>query len=246
MKVALFITCVNDGLFPNTPKAVVDVLERLGHDVVFPTEQTCCGQMHLNAGYRQEGLHLAQRFRQVFSDYDVIVSPSASCVGTVRDLYSTSARSLGDDALADDLEEVGRRTYEFSEFLTDVLQVSDVGASFPHTVAYHPTCHSLRVLGLDEAPKKLLRSVQGLTLMPIAEEDSCCGFGGMFALKNADTSVAMGKDKLSRVRATGAEVLCALDNSCLTHIGGLASRARSGLRIMHVAEILAAQEPTRV
>jgi L-lactate dehydrogenase complex protein LldE len=246
MKVALFITCVNDGLFPNTPKAVVEVLERLGHDVVFPTEQTCCGQMHLNAGYRQEGLHLAQRFRQVFSDYDVIVSPSASCVGTVRDLYSTSARSLGDDALADDLEEVGRRTYEFSEFLTDVLQVSDVGASFPHTVAYHPTCHSLRVLGLDEAPKKLLRSVQGLTLMPIAEEDSCCGFGGMFALKNADTSVAMGKDKLSRVRATGAEVLCALDNSCLTHIGGLASRARSGLRIMHVAEILAAQEPTRV
>ena len=104
MKVALFITCVNDGLFPNTPKAVVEVLERLGHDVVFPTEQTCCGQMHLNAGYRQEGLHLAQRFRQVFSDYDVIVSPSASCVGTVRDLYATSARSLGDDALADDLE----------------------------------------------------------------------------------------------------------------------------------------------
>jgi L-lactate dehydrogenase complex protein LldE len=246
MKVALFITCVNDGLFPNTPKAVVEVLERLGHQVVFPTDQTCCGQMHLNAGYRQEGLHLAQRFRQVFSDYDVIVSPSASCVGTVRDLYSTSARSLGDDALADDLEEVGRRTYEFSEFLTDVLQVSDVGASFPHTVAYHPTCHSLRVLGLDEAPKKLLRSVQGLTLMPITEEDSCCGFGGMFALKNADTSVAMGKDKLSRVRATGAEVLCALDNSCLTHIGGLASRARSGLRIMHVAEILASQEPTRV
>jgi L-lactate dehydrogenase complex protein LldE len=242
MRVALFITCVNDGLFPNTPKAVVEVLERLGHEVVFPTEQTCCGQMHLNAGYRQEGLHLAQRFREVFSDYDVIVSPSASCVGTVRDLYATSARSLGDEALAEELEEVGRRTYEFSEFLTDVLEVTDVGASFHHTVAYHPTCHSLRVLGLDEAPKQLLRHVDGLTLVEVPQEDECCGFGGMFSIKNSDTSVAMGQDKLSLVRSTGADVLCALDNSCLTHIGGLASRARSGLRMMHVAEILASRE----
>jgi L-lactate dehydrogenase complex protein LldE len=242
MKVALFITCVNDGLFPNTPQAVVEVLERLGHEIVFPTRQTCCGQMHLNAGYRQEGLHLAQRFREVFSDYDVIVSPSASCVGTVRDLYATSARSLGDEKLADELEEVGRRTYEFSEFLTNVLQVTDVGASFPHTVAYHPTCHSLRVLGLDEAPKTLLRHVQGLELVAIPEEDACCGFGGMFSIKNSDTSVAMGQDKLSRIRATGAEVLCALDNSCLTHIGGLSSRARTGIKMMHVAEILASRE----
>jgi L-lactate dehydrogenase complex protein LldE len=247
MKVAIFITCVNDGLFPSTPRAVVEVLERLGHEVVFPTDQTCCGQMHLNAGYRQEGLHLAQRFRQVFSDYDVIVSPSASCVGTVRELYATSARSLGDDALADELEEVAKRTYEFSEFLTDVLKVTDVGASFPHTVTYHPTCHSLRVLGLDEAPKELLRHVQGLTLLSIRDEDKCCGFGGMFAIKNSDTSVAMGQDKLSRIRATGAEVLCALDNSCLTHIGGLSSRAHSSLKIMHVAEILASREElTRV
>jgi L-lactate dehydrogenase complex protein LldE len=242
MKVALFITCVNDGLFPNTPRAVVEVLERLGHEVVFPTDQTCCGQMHLNAGYRQEGLHLAQRFSQVFSDYDVIVSPSASCVGTVRDLYATSARSLGNHALADELKEVAKRTYEFSEFLTDVLKVTDVGASFPHTVAYHPTCHSLRVLGLDDAPKELLRHVQGLTLLPIRDEDECCGFGGMFSIKNSDTSVAMGQDKLSRIRATGAEVLCALDNSCLTHLGGLSSRARSSLKIMHVADILASRE----
>ncbi|HEY5304408.1 MAG TPA: (Fe-S)-binding protein [Acidimicrobiales bacterium] len=242
MKVALFITCVNDGLFPNTPQSVVEVLERLGHEVVFPTDQTCCGQMHLNAGYRQEGLHLAQRFREVFADFDVIVSPSASCVGTVRELYATSARSLGDEALAADLEEVGRRTYEFSEFLTNVLKVTDVGASFPHTVAYHPTCHSLRVLDLDEAPKTLLRHVKGLTLVPIKDEDACCGFGGMFALKNSDTSVAMGRDKLSRIRASGADVVCALDNSCLTHIGGLSSRARTDVRVMHVAEILAQRE----
>ncbi len=242
MKVALFITCVNDGLFPNTPRAVVDVLERLGHEVVFPTQQTCCGQMHLNAGYREEGLHLAQRFRDVFNDYDVIVSPSASCVGTVRDLYATSAKSLGDATLAEDLDEVGRRTYEFSEFLTDVLKVTDVGAVFPHRVAYHPTCHSLRVLGLDEAPRTLLRHVEGLDLVPFVQPDSCCGFGGMFSIKNADTSSAMGSDKLAAVRASGAEVLCALDNSCLTHIGGLASRARSPLRLMHLAEILASRD----
>jgi L-lactate dehydrogenase complex protein LldE len=242
MRVALFITCVNDGLFPNTPQAVVEVLERLGHEIVFPTQQTCCGQMHLNAGYRQEGLHLAQRFRDIFNDYDVIVSPSASCVGTVRDLYATSARSLGNEVLAEELEEVGRRTYEFSEFLTDVLHVTDVGASFHHTVAYHPTCHSLRVLGLDDSPKELLRHVEGLTLVDIPQEDECCGFGGMFSLKNSDTSVAMGQDKLAHVRSTGADVLCALDNSCLTHIGGLASRARSDLKIMHVAEILASRE----
>ncbi len=242
MKVALFITCVNDGLFPSTPQAVVEILERLGHEVVFPTQQTCCGQMHLNAGYRQEGLHLAQRFREVFSDYDVIVSPSASCVGTVRDLYASSARSLENESLALELEEVGRRTYEFSEFLTDVLQVTDVGASFHHTVAYHPTCHSLRVLGLDEAPKSLLRHVQGLELVSIPEEDACCGFGGMFSIKNSDTSVAMGRDKLARIRSTGADVVCALDNSCLTHIGGLSSRAKTGIRMMHVAEILASRE----
>ncbi|NNN08132.1 MAG: (Fe-S)-binding protein [Acidimicrobiaceae bacterium] len=242
MKVALFITCVNDGLFPNTPQAVVQVLEQLGHDVIFPTQQTCCGQMHLNAGYRQEGLHLAERFRAVFSDYDVIVSPSASCVGTVRDLYASSARSLGNEPLALELEEVGRRTYEFSEFLAQVLKVTDVGASFHHTVAYHPTCHSLRVLGLDEAPKMLLRHVQGLELVTIPEEDACCGFGGMFSIKNSDTSVAMGRDKLARIRSTGADVLCALDNSCLTHIGGLSSRAKTGIKMMHVAEILASRE----
>jgi L-lactate dehydrogenase complex protein LldE len=242
MKVALFITCVNDGLFPRTPTAVVEVLERLGHQVVFPTEQTCFGQMHLNAGYRPEGLHLARRFRHVFGDYDVIVSPSASCVGTVRELYGTSARSLGDETLADDLDDVGRRTYEFSEFLTTVLGVTDVGARFPHRVAYHPTCHSLRVLGLHDSPRRLLRHVEGLHLIDVPHDEECCGFGGMFSIKNADTSVAMGRDKMAHVRASGAEILCALDNSCLTHLGGLASRARSGVTMMHLAEILASRE----
>jgi len=242
VRVALSITCVNDGLFPDTPKAVVTVLERLGHEVVFPTEQTCCGQMHLNAGYRPEGLELARRFRQVFDDYDVIVSPSASCVGTVRELYRDSAHAVGDSALEADLVDIAGRVFEFSEFLTDVAKVTDVGASFYHRVAYHPTCHSLRVLGLGQRPKTLLEHVGGLELVTIPQESGCCGFGGLFSLKNADTSVAIGEDKLNAIRTTNAEVLCALDNSCLTHLGGLASRERAGLRVMHLAEILASEE----
>jgi L-lactate dehydrogenase complex protein LldE len=242
VKVALFLTCVNDGLFPNTGRAVVEVLESLGHEVVFPTEQTCCGQLHLNAGYQREGLHVAQQFRRVFDPYDFIVSPSASCVGTVRESYRNAARAIGDPRLEADVSELAGRVYEFSEFLTDVLRVTDVGARFPHRVAYHPTCHSLRTLGLKEGPNDLLRAVKDLELVDFKGSDQCCGFGGMFALKNAATSVAIGVDKVTSVENAGAEVLCALDNSCLTHIGGVASHERSPLRTMHLAEILAARE----
>jgi L-lactate dehydrogenase complex protein LldE len=242
MKIALFITCVNDGLYPDTGKAVVQVLEQLGHEIVFPTQQTCCGQMHFNAGYQDEGLRLANHFRDVFDSYDVIVSPSASCVGTVRELYVTAARAVSDPALEADLDDLSHRVYEFSEFLTDVAKVTDVGARFPHRVAYHPTCHSLRVLGIRDAPRVLLSNVQDLQLVNVVNDDQCCGFGGMFALKNAETSVAIGMDKFARIQDTGAEVLCALDNSCLTHIGGIASRQHSSLRVMHLAEILASRE----
>ncbi len=242
MKVALFLTCVNDGLFPATGRAVVEVLESLGHEVDFPTEQTCCGQLHLNAGYQREGLHVAQQFRRVFEPYEFVVSPSASCVGTVRESYRNAARTMGDPRLEADVEELAGRVYEFSEFLTDVLHVTDVGARFPHRVAYHPTCHSLRTLGLKEGPKDLLRAVKDLELVDFKGSDQCCGFGGMFALKNAATSVAIGVDKVTSVEDAGAEVLCALDNSCLTHVGGVASHERLPLRTMHLAEILAARE----
>ena len=242
MKVALFLTCVNDGLYPNTGRAVVEVLESLGHEVVFPTEQTCCGQLHLNAGYQREGLHVAQQFRRVFEPYDYVVSPSASCVGTVRESYAHAARAIGDPRLEADVHELAGRVYEFSEFLTDVLHVTDVGARFPHRVAYHPTCHSLRNLNLTTGPLALLREVDELVLVDFEGSDQCCGFGGMFALKNAATSVAIGVDKVTHVEDAGAEVLCALDNSCLTHVGGVASQRRSPLRTMHLAEILAARE----
>ncbi|SHF00679.1 L-lactate dehydrogenase complex protein LldE [Ferrithrix thermotolerans DSM 19514] len=245
MKVALFITCVNDLIYPRTAQATYRVLSRLGHEVVFPKEQTCCGQLHLNAGYRDEGLKLARRFHDIFSDYEVIVSPSASCVGTVRDLYGFSARRLGEDSLAEELEEISEHVFELSEFLVNRLGVTDVGAEFPHRVAYHPTCHSLRSLHLYDQPLQLLRSVSSLELVEFEDYTSCCGFGGMFALKNSDVSVAMGTDKLVNIKDSGAEVLCAVDNSCLTHLGGEASRISMGIRTMHLAEILASEGASR-
>lgn len=239
MKIALFVTCVNDAVYPSTGRAVVKVLERLGHEVVFPPDQTCCGQMHLNTGYRDQALGLARHFVKVFSPYDVIVCPSASCAGTVAEAYAYAAEDGGDAGLARAVRELAPRAHEMSELLVDVLGVTDVGASFAHRVAYHPTCHSLRVLHLRDQPRQLLRAVKGLKLVEVPDATTCCGFGGTFALKNADTSVAMLSDKLAAVRSSGAEVVCALDNSCLAHIGGGASRSQLGIRTMHLAEILA-------
>jgi L-lactate dehydrogenase complex protein LldE len=228
MRVALFLTCFNDAMYPQTGTAVVRLLRHLGCDVDFPEAQTCCGQMHYNTGYRPEATALARRFTATFDGYDAIVSPSPSCVGMVRDHYAT----LG-------VEPVG--AYELTEFIVDVLGVTDVGASFPHRVTYHPTCHSLRGLRVGDRPLRLLRAVDGLELVELPSADSCCGFGGTFALKNADTSTAMLDDKTTAAASTGAEVLCALDNSCLMHIGGGLSRNRSGVRVMHLAEILASR-----
>jgi L-lactate dehydrogenase complex protein LldE len=239
VKVALFVTCVNDAVYPSTGKAVVAVLERLGHQVTFPPAQTCCGQMHLNSGYRGQALALARHFVRVFSPFEVIICPSASCAGTVAEGYAQAAEDEGDDALADAARQLAPRVYELSHFLVDVLGVTDVGASFSHRVAYHPTCHSLRVLRLGDQPLRLLQDVRGLKLVDLASSTTCCGFGGTFALKNAATSVAMLADKLAAVHDSGAEVVCALDNSCLSQIGGGASRSKMGVRTMHLAEILA-------
>lgn len=241
MQIALFVTCVNDAVFPETGKSVTRILERLGHEVVFPPEQTCCGQMHLNSGYRTEALRLARKFVAGFAAYDVIVAPSASCVGTIVDSYAHLAEHAGDDELLAEVRALAPRVHELCELLVDVLGVTDVGAAFPHKVTYHPTCHSLRVLQLGDRPQRLLDAVHGIELVPLPDATSCCGFGGTFAIKNAETSVAMVADKLGAVQQSGAEVLCAADNSCLAHIGGAASRLRSGIRVMHIAEILAAE-----
>lgn len=245
VRVALMITCFNDTLFPRTGEAVVTVLERLGHEVDFPLEQTCCGQMHANSGYQLEAVPLVRRFVRVFAEHSAIVCPSGSCTAMVTEQYSRLAELAGDDGLAREVERVKGRVHEFSSFLTDVLGVEDVGAYFPHRVAYHPTCHSLRALGVREAPLRLLRAVRGLELVELPSALECCGFGGTFAVKNHEVSTAMLADKLGHVLETGAEVCTALDNSCLMHIGGGLTRLQAGVRTMHLAEILAADEGAR-
>jgi L-lactate dehydrogenase complex protein LldE len=227
MRIALFITCVNDLLFARTGQAVVRVLERLGHTVEFPAEQTCCGQMHANSGYRDEAVPLARRFVRTFQPYEAVVAPSGSCVAMVRDSYP---RLVGGEIPP---------VYELSELLVDVLGVTDLGARFPHRVTYHPTCHGLRMLRLGDRPQRLLRAVRDLELVELPGALECCGFGGTFALKNRDVSAAMLADKCTAIRDTGAEYVTAADNSCLMHIGGGLSRNDSGLPAIHYAEILA-------
>ncbi len=204
MRVGLFITCFNDTLFPQVGRATVSVLERLGVTVDFPAAQTCCGQMHFNSGYRPECVPLVRNFARVFAGYDAVVTPSASCAAMVRHYHH-----VVDPAVT------VPKVFELCEYLVDVLGVTDVGAYFPHTVAFHATCHSQRLLHIGD-------------------------FGGTFSVKNPDTSIAMGEDKVADVRGTGAEVLTSADTSCLMHLGGLLSRQGAPLRVLHLAEILAA------
>jgi L-lactate dehydrogenase complex protein LldE len=243
VRVALFTTCLVDALFPDAGKATVRLLERLGQAVEFPLEQTCCGQMHANSGYFE--LELVRRYVSVFSPYDAVVVPSGSCTGSIRHQHAMIARVRGDAPLAERAAQLGARTYELSEFLIDVLGMEDVGAYFPHRVTYHPTCHSLRMLGVGDRPLRLLNKVRGIELAPLTRWDECCGFGGTFAVKNPDLSAAMLADKMQAVIETGAEVLCAGDSSCLMHIGGGLERIRAGVRTLHLAEILASTDPAQ-
>jgi L-lactate dehydrogenase complex protein LldE len=245
MRIALFATCLADTVFPDVARATVTVLERLGHQVDFPEAQTCCGQMHINTGYQREALPLIRRYADTFEPHDVIVAPSGSCVGSISHQHAMVARRAGDEELAVRAEAVAARTYELSQLLVDVLKVEDVGAWYPRKVAYHPTCHSLRLLRVGDRPLRLLRRVSGLELMELPQADACCGFGGTFALKNADTSVAMLADKMRNLLASGAEICTASDSSCLMQIGGGLSRLNAGLRTVHLAEILASTEGSR-
>ena len=220
MRIALFVTCLADAFFPNVGIATVTLLERLGHTVEFPSAQSCCGQLHANSGYARPARALERRTTAVFDEYEVVVSPSGSCVAHLREHTTTPV-------------------YEVSELLVDVLGVTEVGARFPYRVTYHPTCHGLRVLRLGDRPQRLLSAVDGLELVELADAEQCCGFGGTFAMKNADVSGAMLADKCDRVGATGAQYLAAADASCLAHIGG-GLRRRPGAPVpIHYVEILA-------
>lgn len=231
MRIALFATCIGDTMYPEAARATVEILERLGHEVVFPEEQTCCGQMHVNSGYPDEARRLARHFIDVFREHEVVVAPSSSCVGAVRELYP---HVLGV------VHPVLERVCELSELLVRRLGIEDVGAVFRHRVTYHPTCHSLRVTRVGDDPLRLLRHVRGLELVELPRAEECCGFGGTFSIKNPETSSAMLADKCACVEATDAEFCIALDGSCLLQIGGGLSRRGAKARPLHLAEVLAA------
>jgi len=239
MRASLFITCYNDTLFPETGRAVVRLLERLGVELDFLPRQTCCGQMHANTGFRAEAFSQARRLVRMYQDADAVVVPSSSCVAMMRDQYPALFDELGGEVLRRQLELLLPRVYELSEFLIDRLGVEDVGAYFPHRVTYHASCHGLRSLALGDRPFRLLSKVRGIQLIPLANIDRCCGFGGTFSVKNGDVSSAMLATKLQDVFATQAEFCTALDNSCLMHLGGALHRQSAGIKTIHMAEILA-------
>jgi L-lactate dehydrogenase complex protein LldE len=231
MRAALFVTCLVDTLVPSVGRATVELLERLGVQVSFPRSQTCCGQLHYNAGYPEVAASLARRFVEVFAGEELIVSPSASCAAHVRTHVPE---------LAKDVDGVCARTLELSEVLTDRLGVTDVGSGYTGSLTYHPTCHSLRLLRVGGRPEMLLGAVAGLELRPLEDATECCGFGGTFAIRNGPVSTAMLAAKLRRIEETGAQSVCACDASCLLHLRGGIERRGSPLRAVHLAEVLAA------
>ncbi len=242
MRVGLFITCLTDSLFPEAGRATVALLERLGVAVEFPARQGCCGQMHMNTGFPRDAVPMIENFVESFAGIEHIVVPSGSCAGSIRHQHHDVAARHGSSALVRAVDATVPRVVELSEFLTDVLGVEDVGATFRHRVAYHPSCHSLRVARIGDRPQRLLRRVRGLELVEHAEADQCCGFGGTFALKNSDVSTAMATDKAHHVAAVAPEVLVSVDSSCLMNIGGALRKSGSAIRTMHLAEVLASVE----
>jgi len=242
MRASVFITCYNDTLFPETGRAVVRLLERLGVELEFHPRQTCCGQMHANTGFRREAFSQARRFVRMYQDAETVVVPSSSCVAMIRDQYPGLFEELGNDALRGQFRALLPRVYELSEFLIDKLGVEDVGAYFPHKVTYHASCHGLRGLHLGDRPFRLLAKVRGLELAPLQNLDRCCGFGGTFSVKNGEVSSAMLTVKLEDVLATGAEYCTALDNSCLMHLGGAMHRQYAPMKTIHMVQILASTQ----
>jgi L-lactate dehydrogenase complex protein LldE len=237
-KISLFVPCFVDQLQPQVAVDTVKVLRRIGCEVDFPQDQTCCGQPAFNTGFWDEARPCAERFLRVFKDAETIVCPSGSCTTMVRVFYPElmAAGTLHDEALV-----LGKRTFELSEFLVKVMGVTDVGASFPHTVTYHASCHGLRELKLRNEPQQLLRAVKGLKLVDMLRSDECCGFGGTFATKFEGISVAMGDQKADSIAVTGAEYVTAIDPSCLMHVQGILGHRKDRARTIHLASILASE-----
>lgn len=238
MKVQLFITCLTEQFYPGVLTKMVAILERLGVEPVFPDQQTCCGQPFFNSGFQNEARKMALAWIKVFGQRELpIVSPSGSCVDMVRHHYpELFPAGSPEHELAVDL---AGRTFEFTDFLVNQLKIVDLGAAYPHKVTYHASCHQLRGLGLSKEPKQLLGAVRGLELVPLVEEDVCCGFGGVFSVVYPEVSRAMMEKKVNNIIQSGAEAVVACDAGCLMNIGGGLHKAGAGVRAMHIIDILA-------
>jgi len=241
LKVSLFITCLVDQLTPQVGVSAVDVLRRVGCEVVFDERQTCCGQPAFNTGYRSEAQKFAKRFIEIFeeTDAEAIVSPSGSCTAMVKHFYELFPDDAGWRKRA---EGIAAKTHEFSNFLVNVLNVEDVGASFKGKITWHDACHGLRELGLRDEPRRLLKNVRGAEFIEMPNADSCCGFGGTFSVKFPEISVAILDNKIEAIKKSDVRAVVSGDASCLMQIGGRLSRLGSKVKPMHLAEILASQE----
>lgn len=235
MKVSLFITCLSDALYPRVGEAMVRLLAKYGVSLVFPTVQTCCGQPAFNSGYWKEARESAKTILDAFEDSDFVISPSGSCTGMIHHYPKLFE---DDPAMLKRADKLQSKSFEFSQFLVQVLGVTDVGAAFPHKVTYHPSCHGSRILGVKDEPLALIQNVKGLELVPLPFAEDCCGFGGTFAVKMADISGAMVTEKVDHVLETEAEVLVGLDMACLLNIAGNLRYRNEPVRVMHLAELL--------
>lgn len=236
MNIQLFIPCFVDQLFPDTAFNMVKVLEKAGCTVSYNTSQTCCGQPAFNAGFWEEAKSVCTKFIKDFSGSDIIVTPSASCAGFVRNYYS---KLFENSSLHNEVKDLGKRIFEFSEFMVQVLKVEDVGAVLHGKATYHDSCAGLRECKIKEEPRKLLANVKGLTLTEMNDVETCCGFGGTFAVKFEAISVAMGEQKVENALATGADYLISTDLSCLMHLQGYIKHKGYSLKTMHLADVLA-------
>ncbi|MCS7324283.1 MAG: (Fe-S)-binding protein [Anaerolineae bacterium] len=237
-RVAYFVTCIVDTVFPQIGEAALEILERVGVQAEFPLAQTCCGQPAFNSGFTHEARMVAEHFLEVFAGYDAVVTPSGSCASMVRHYYPELFRGHSKRALA---EQIAQRTFELSEFLVDVLGVTDLGTTLraPTRAAIHDACHGYRGLGIARQPRALLRNVRNLTLVEMLGHDQCCGFGGLFAIKMSAISSAMLSDKLANIENTDCDIVITGDASCMMHINGGLSRNGSQRRVVHLAEVLA-------
>ncbi len=238
MKISLFVPCFVDQLFPNVAVSTVQILERLGHEVSFPSAQTCCGQPAFNSGFCNEARDVAERFLEIFSEADAVVAPSGSCVSMVKHYYADLFQGRAEESLA---TLVAGKTFELAEFLVHRLRIMDLGARYPRKVVWHDACHGLRELKLKQEPRQLLRAVRDLELLEMKECETCCGFGGTFSVKFPDISIAMDEVKIASIEETGADCVASMDSSCLMQIRGLLEKRGSRVEAVHLAEILASR-----